>query len=40
MHSNASHCANWGDRYPRLQQIKRKYDPENLFPGHQTVIPA
>jgi len=29
--------AYWGDHYPRLRQIKRKYDPGNLFHGHQTV---
>lgn len=32
--------AYWGDHYPRLQRIKRKYDPHNLFHGHQTVAPA
>lgn len=32
--------AYWGDHYPRLQQIKRKYDRGNLFYGHQTVAPA
>lgn len=32
--------AYWGEHYPRLQQIKRKYDPQNLFHGHQTVEPA
>lgn len=29
--------AYWGDHYPRLERIKRKYDPANLFHGHQTV---
>ncbi|HVU30295.1 MAG TPA: FAD-binding oxidoreductase [Sphingomicrobium sp.] len=29
--------AYWGEHYQRLQQIKRKYDPDNLFRGHQTV---
>lgn len=32
--------AYWGDHYRRLSQIKRKYDPDNLFHGHQTVEPA
>lgn len=30
----------WGSHYARLQAIKRKYDPTNLFHGHQTVEPA
>ena len=30
----------WGANYPRLAAIKRKYDRENLFRGHQTVEPA
>ncbi len=29
--------AYWGDHYARLEQIKGKYDPDNLFHGHQTV---
>lgn len=29
--------AYWGEHYPRLQRIKRKYDPSNLFHGHQTI---
>lgn len=29
--------AYWGGHYPRLEAIKRKYDPGNLFRGHQTV---
>jgi hypothetical protein len=32
--------AYWGDHYSRLAQIKRKYDPHNLFHGHQTVGPV
>lgn len=31
--------AYWGKHYPRLAQIKRRYDPDNLFRGHQTVEP-
>ena len=27
----------WGDNYPRLLQIKRKYDPERLFVCHHCV---
>jgi FAD/FMN-containing dehydrogenase len=30
----------WGANYARLAAIKRKYDPQNLFRGHQTVEPA
>jgi len=30
----------WGANYPRLAAIKRRYDPGNLFHGHQTVEPA
>lgn len=32
--------AYWGEHYRRLSQIKRKYDPDNLFHGHHTVEPA
>jgi FAD/FMN-containing dehydrogenase len=32
--------AYWGEHYSRLAKIKRKYDPHNLFRGHQTVEPA
>ena len=32
--------AYWGEHYARLAQVKRKYDPNNLFHGHQTVEPA
>jgi len=28
--------AYWGDKYPRLLQIKKKYDPGNLFYAQTT----
>jgi FAD/FMN-containing dehydrogenase len=31
---------NYGDNYPRLQQIKRSYDPNNLFRLNANVVPA
>jgi hypothetical protein len=33
-------AANYGDNYPRLQRIKRKYDPGNLFRLNGNVLPA
>ncbi|MEP7020772.1 MAG: FAD-binding protein, partial [Pseudonocardiales bacterium] len=33
-------AAYWGANYPRLQQVKAKYDPHNLFTSPQTVRPA
>ena len=32
--------AAYGDNYGRLAQIKRRYDPANLFSGNQNVLPA
>ena len=37
---NARVAANYGPNYPRLQQIKKKYDPENLFRLNANVKPA
>ena len=27
----------WGDHYPRLVEIKRRYDPDNVFSVHHGV---
>jgi FAD/FMN-containing dehydrogenase len=32
--------SSYGDNYPRLQRIKTKYDPDNLFHMNQNVKPA
>jgi FAD/FMN-containing dehydrogenase len=32
--------ASYGDNYPRLAEIKKKYDPENLFRVNQNIKPA
>ena len=33
--------AYWAENYPRLQQIKAQYDPENVFKHKQSVrLPA
>ena len=30
----------YGPNYERLAQIKRKYDPDNLFRSNQNILPA
>lgn len=30
----------FGDNYPRLQQIKKRYDPEVLFSKWFTIVPS
>jgi hypothetical protein len=37
---DAKVAANFGANYPRLQQIKRKYDPTNQFRLNANVLPA
>ncbi|HET7322826.1 MAG TPA: BBE domain-containing protein, partial [Halococcus sp.] len=32
--------ATYGDNYERLQEIKGKYDPENVFHVNQNIEPA
>jgi hypothetical protein len=32
--------ASYGDHYDRLRQVKRMYDPENLFHINQNIAPA
>ena len=29
--------SHWGDHYPRLLELKKKYDPQGLFYGHHAV---
>jgi len=32
--------AAYGENYRRLAQLKRRYDPDNLFRMNQNVLPA
>jgi hypothetical protein len=30
----------YGDRIGRLRELKRRWDPDNLFPGNHNIPPA
>jgi FAD/FMN-containing dehydrogenase len=32
--------AAYGDKYPRLSRLKRKFDPDNFFRVNQNITPA
>jgi len=32
--------ATYGDKYPRLHQIKSRFDPDNIFCVNQNIAPA
>ena len=32
--------ATYGSNYPRLQQVKKEYDSENVFQVNQNIVPA
>lgn len=39
-HGNEEPEQIWGTNYPRLQQIKAKWDPDNVFRFFHTITPA
>eukprot|EP00927_Polykrikos_kofoidii_P016083 TRINITY_DN17217_c0_g1_i1.p1 TRINITY_DN17217_c0_g1~~TRINITY_DN17217_c0_g1_i1.p1 ORF type:complete len:526 (-),score=76.22 TRINITY_DN17217_c0_g1_i1:56-1633(-) len=38
--SDALSLSSWGPNYSRLQQVKAKYDPDNLFHTNDNIVPA